>query len=31
MIKFDSKVIPPELVHFLLEKFVEVYTSSARE
>ncbi|WHX79089.1 recombinase family protein [Priestia flexa] len=29
--KNDTKVIPPELVHLLLEKFVEVYKSSTRD
>lgn len=29
--KSDTKVIPPELVHLLLEKFVEVYKSSTRD
>ncbi|WP_315899446.1 recombinase family protein [Priestia flexa] len=29
--KTDTKVIPPELVHLLLEKFVEVYKSSTRD
>ncbi len=29
--KSDTKVIPPELVHLLLGKFVEVYKSSTRD
>ncbi|MFP7492998.1 hypothetical protein SFC66_04340 [Terribacillus saccharophilus] len=29
--KSDTKVIPPELVQILLERFIEVYKSSSRE